>query len=166
MKDDIQISACLVENNLNFGVLPKSWSKAYAVLHRHEQQLWLITLTDLFGHYLTVFLLTLREKGCRYILHIQIAVIVTILYFIFWFLFPYRPIFLMQMRVMRVCFLPSPRPAQALLNPLISLTWIWSQDEGSEILNLWKCCINKAVKENMAQVKPEWIWLLCIFADV
>lgn len=166
MKDDIQISACLVENNLNFGVLPKSWSKAYAALHRHGQQLWLITLTDLFGHYLTVSLLTLREKGCRYILHIQIAVIVTILYFIFWFLFPYRPIFLMQMRVMRVCFLPSSRPAQALLNPLISLTWIWSQDEGSEILNLWKCCINKAVKENLAQVKPGWIWLLCIFADV
>jgi len=65
VKYDIQISACLVENNLNFGVLHKSRGRAYAALHRQGQQPWLITLTDLFGHCLTVSLLK-AEGGCRW----------------------------------------------------------------------------------------------------
>lgn len=61
---------------------------------------------------------------------------------------------------------PSSPPAQPLLTPLTSLTWIWSWDEGSEILNLWKCCTNQWWSKDVAKVKKKGrSWLLCIFAD-
>lgn len=81
-----------MENNLNFGVLHKSWGRAYAALHRHGQRPRLITLTDLFGHYLTV---SAEKEAADDILHIQIAVILMCLYvfyiLVFFFFFFFLP---------------------------------------------------------------------------
>lgn len=66
------------------------------------------------------------------------------MYFIFWIPFPLQTYFLNANESYEgVLYLPAPPPTQALLNPLTKFSRIWSQAEGSEILNLWKCCTNK-----------------------
>lgn len=142
-----------MENSLGLGVLPKPRSTACAALHRHGQQPWLIMPTDWFGHYLTVSLLT-GKGGCGWCPAHSDSCCCDVLdaFYILILLFLCRPVLFKEMRVMRVCFcLPSSPPAPSHFS-IPWPAWICSWEEGSEVMNLWKCCSSQWWSRDAAQV--------------